>query len=88
MADKFANYSDNLSSPFTNGEDVTPNDDVDLSMVSRGLYLDVAGTVRVMLEGGYITTYESLVVGVHHPIRVKRVFETGTDVDMKIKAVY
>ncbi|AMO44260.1 hypothetical protein vBRpoSV10_207 [Ruegeria phage vB_RpoS-V10] len=88
MADKFKQYPDTLSSPFTNGLDVVPDDDNDLAMTSRGLYLDAPGTVRVMLEGGYVTTYESLVVGVHHPIRVKRVYETGTSPDAKIKAVY
>jgi len=87
MADKFKQYSDTLSSPFTDGEDVTPDDNNDLAMISRGLYLDASGPVRVMLEGGFVTTYESLVVGVHHPIRVKRVFATGTT-NTKIKVVY
>lgn len=87
MTDKFEQYADTLESPFTNGVDVTPDDNNDLPQISRAIYLDEAGAVKVTLEGGYETTYEALTVGVHHPIRVKRVHATGT-VSTKIKVVW
>lgn len=60
---------------------VTPSDSVDLSHVSRALYLSAVGAVKLTTVGGETVTIASgvLAAGVLHPIRATRIFATGTD---------
>lgn len=46
--------------------------------VSRGLLIDATGAISFITEKGTSVTIDSLAVGVIHPIRVKRVNDTGT----------
>lgn len=78
MTDKFEQYADSLEGPFTASSAVTPNDDADIAMISRGILVGVSGSVQVTMESGDVITIPTLVAGVVHPIRVKRVHATGT----------
>lgn len=58
---------------------ITPDDATDLSNITRGLYIGATGNVRVLLL--YDTTpvtFVGAVKGSILPIRVKRVYATGT----------
>lgn len=55
---------------------VTPSDSEDLSYVSRGLYVGVAGNINVVMSGGM-----TLVIPVQagfHPLAISRVMSSST----------
>lgn len=59
-------------------EEVTPNDDTDIE-VTRAIYLAASGDVAVIGElDSSAVTIPDLVGGVWHPMRVKRILDTGT----------
>lgn len=65
----------------TNAVAITPSDSADVTTVpSRGIYVGVAGNLRVtladMADGAYVTL-SNVPVGIH-PLQVKRVWSTGT----------
>lgn len=66
-----------LSSPITGAAAVTPNDATDLSEVTLALYIGTAGTLKVTMFDGSVVSYAAIAAG-RHPMRVKRVWSTGT----------
>jgi hypothetical protein len=61
------------------GWTITPDNDNDISAVTRCLYIGGEGTVVVILEDDTeAITVEGLAVGIFHPMRVRRVLATGT----------
>ena len=46
--------------------------------VARGLYLEVAGTVKLTFADGTVDTLVGLAAGVWHPMAVSLVWHTGT----------
>lgn len=77
--DLFASYADDaIMAPVAHATAITPHDDNDLTIVTRGLYVGGAGDVAVILHGGEAVTFTSLAAGVIHPLRVTRVKATGT----------
>jgi hypothetical protein len=65
--------------PGTGAFSITPSDSADLSEVTRGIYVGTAGDVKVDMEDGQTVTFTAMSAGVIHPIRVRRVYSTGTD---------
>lgn len=57
---------------------ITPNDANYLIAPTRGIWVGVAGNLRVQMVGGAIETFENAIAGIVHPLRVIRVFATGT----------
>ena len=59
---------------------ITPSDSAELTYVTRGLSFATAGALKVLTMGGNEVTIPSgaLAAGIIHPIRVKKVFSTGT----------
>lgn len=66
-----------LASPVTSAFAITPNDATDLAEITLNLYVSVAGAVKVTMMDGTDVTYANLAAG-RHPLRVKRVWATGT----------
>lgn len=68
--------------PIHNAMVVTPSDNDNLPFVTTALRLASGGAVRVTLLGGTTVTYPSgaLNPGISHPMRVTRVWATGTTV--------
>jgi hypothetical protein len=64
-------------SPITGAFAITPNDSTDLSEITLSLWVSVAGAVKVTMYDGSVVTYANLTAG-RHPLRVKRVWSTGT----------
>lgn len=61
---------------------ITPDDDQDLaSGVTEGISFGTAGPLKVTMANGDVVTVplNALAAGVIHRIRVKRVWDTGTD---------
>jgi len=67
-----------LSYPIQGGFPVTPSDTADLAQMARGLFVGVAGNVKITYADGTTDTLTNLVAGVWHPMYVKRVYSTGT----------
>ncbi len=67
----------NLESPAANLAEVTPNDSADLAVVARAISVGTSGTVQVTTVGGD-TGALYIAAGVPFPVRVRRVWATGT----------
>lgn len=76
------------SAQATKGFAVTPNDSTDLATTDVLLYIGGAGSgnLKVDTAGGDTLTFAGVAVG-FFPVRVTRVYATGTDVT-SIVAVY
>lgn len=74
---RHTNKSQILTSPITGAYAVTPNDATDLTEVTVNLYVGTAGTLKVTMLDGSVVTYGAIAAG-RHPLRVKRVWATGT----------
>lgn len=66
------------SVPALGAATVAPNDGVDLAREGRGLYVGAAGDLKATLHDGSVVTFAAIGVGVIHPVRIKRVWATGT----------
>lgn len=80
ILDDFKGYSPSMQSPVTHGVAVVPDDAADLTHLTRALYIGTGGDVRVTLADGSAVTFVNMVQG-WHPMRVARVFATGTTAD-------
>lgn len=78
MLDRFEGKAQGFESPATSGFGITPNDSVDLSEVTRALYVGVAGDVQVTLLSGSTLTFGNVNAGTFLPVRAVRVLATGT----------
>lgn len=81
MADPAARYSD-VDNPAEYGFDAyaEKSDTVDLTNATRGLYVGSTGDVKVDLVGSGTVTFKNVQAGTLLPIRVKRLYSTGTGV--------
>jgi hypothetical protein len=77
MPDPFDGHSQSLESPATIALQVAPDDAADLPMPSRALNAAQEGTVHVTTTGGTTATLY-IAAGVCLPVRVTRVWATGT----------
>jgi hypothetical protein len=75
--DNFAQQATALNSPSARAAAVTPNNSVDLTEVTRALYIGGAGDVKVDI-GATAITFVGVAAGSLLPIRVTRVYATGT----------
>lgn len=78
MSDKFQIHRSMLTSPASEGFNITPSDDDDLAFVSRMIYIGGAGNVSVVLSSGSEITLNGVISGTVLPLRVKKVNATGT----------
>ena len=76
--DDFLTFSPDISGPAGNGADIVPNNTVDFERVTRGIYVGGAGNLRVTFVGGQTVTLFNVVAGMIYPLRVSRVWATGT----------
>jgi hypothetical protein len=82
MANPFDDDRSSLESPASHVFLITPNDGADLTTNIRAIAFATAGTLKITTLGGETVTIPSgvLAPGIIHPIRVKRVYATGTTV--------
>ena len=66
------------SNPAENAAAVTPHDSNDLTNVARALYIGGTGNVKVDTAAGDTVIFYAAPVGAIIPVRVKRVYSTGT----------
>lgn len=80
ILDDFKGYSPSMQSPVTHAVGITTDDTADLGHLTRALYVGTGGDVRVTIADGSTVTFVNMVQG-WHPIRVSRVWATGTTAD-------
>jgi hypothetical protein len=80
IIDKFQGKIVSYEMPSNHLLALTPNDAVDLTYVTRGIYIGGAGDLAVRDEFNNDVTFTNLVPGIILPIRVVRIFATGTSV--------
>lgn len=78
MADDFATFSSGLDSPAAHAFAIATSDTVDLSQITRAVYVGGAGDVKIKTVSGETVTFSGAPVGMILPVRVARVFTTGT----------
>lgn len=72
-------FKGDLASPASSMDAITPHDTNDLANVSRAVYVGVAGDVKVRaVKNGSDVTLKNVAAGAVLPIRVSRIFATGT----------
>lgn len=69
----------------SNTENLTDSDDKEF--ITTAIRIGEIGDVKVMMASGDITVYASgfLAPGIPHPMQVKRIYLTGTDVDVIVE---
>lgn len=77
MTDHFKSYAPGMSDPIQTASAISPNDSADLAKATRALYVGGSGNLRVTLVSGDIVSFSGVNVG-WHPLRVQRVWATGT----------
>lgn len=76
--DKHKRFLEDLAAPADNFAAVTKSDTVDLTTLTRALYIGTAGDVRVVQRNGTAVTFKAVPAGAILPIRCARVNSTGT----------
>lgn len=67
-----------LSAPKGGAFDVTPHDTNDLAIGATAVYVGGAGDMKVDTSLGQTVTFVGLGTGVILPVRVSRIYSTGT----------
>jgi len=67
-----------LSGPAMDAFEITPADGSNLPTKVRGIYVGVAGDVKVDTIEGTTVTFKNALAGIVLPIRAQRVYSTGT----------
>lgn len=70
-----------LTSPWEHAFPITPSDSAELADIPRALYIGTGGDLHVTMMGGEEVTFTALPAGSLAPIRVVKVFATGTTAD-------
>lgn len=78
MYDAFAGACPELESPASFAADITPSDTTDLDTVPRALYCLKGGDITVTMRAGGDPVTLPMLTGVPLPVRVRRVWSTGT----------
>lgn len=73
-----------VGQPASRGYAITPDNNTDVPVTTRGLWVGGAGAVKVTLDGGDTVTLSGVTAGTLLPLRVTRVFSTGTDATLLV----
>ncbi len=76
--DNYSNYSLGLESPAIGGFSITPDNDNELTYVTRYIYVGTSGHIKVTFVDDTEVTLNNIIAGELHALRVKKVHATGT----------
>lgn len=77
MGDPMTGAHPTPTAPIFDCAEVTPDDDTDLTVWARALYIGVSGDLTITTAGGTEITLTNVPVGIL-PVRASRVHATGT----------
>ena len=78
MADEWKNTFDSLIAPAAGAMEVTPNDELNLSKYAKTVYIGGDGDLRITTVDDDVVTFTGMKGGSYLPVRVKRIWSTGT----------
>lgn len=87
IADRYNGMSADLHSPYVGGAAVTPNDSADLAELTRAVWVGGTGDLKVTFQDGSTVVLQTVPAGSLLPIRVSRIFASGTTATL-IAAIY
>jgi hypothetical protein len=76
--DSFRTHSRSLTSPPEDAAAITPDDGLDLAVATRAIWVGGGGDIRLRMLGGAEAVLQGVAAGSLLPLRVARVFATGT----------
>jgi len=76
--DTFASFTSSLDAPARSGAALIPSDVTPLPVLTRAVYIGVAGNLSVELADGDVVAFQNLPAGTILPIRVAKARATGT----------
>ena len=77
--DIFSRFRQDNFSPVSHASAVTPHNTTELEYVTRAVYVGGGGDVKVTMQDSGEVIFVAVPTGTTLPIRVKKVFATGTD---------
>lgn len=77
--DNYSNVMDSAVGFSNHAAAVTPHDVNELAYYSKAIYVGGAGTLKVTTVGGETVTFAAVPAGTTIPLRVKVVFDNGTN---------
>lgn len=81
MQDPYQYATAHIQNPITNAFSISPSNTTDLPVTTRSVYIGSSGDLRVTLKDmpdGTFVTYKNMIEGLSYPLRIKRVFSSGT----------
>lgn len=78
IIDPFKQHNRSLTSPPEYAAEVVPADTGSLDFATRALFVGNEGDLRVEMVGGGTVTFTGVPTGTILPLRVRRVYATGT----------
>jgi hypothetical protein len=76
--EKYKAFRDSVTAPVCQAVEVTPNDATDLANWTRAVFVGVGGDVKVDMATSGTVTFKNILSGTTLPIRVRRIYATGT----------
>lgn len=76
--DVFYTSATGLDSPARGAFAITPDNNNDVTFVTRGIYVGTGGDLAVIMASGDAVTFTGLMGGTIYPLRVSRVKSTGS----------
>ena len=76
--DDFSKQRTLTSDPATSAVLVTPSDSVDLSNITRAVYVGTTGNMKVTMQDSGTVLFTGIPAGTTLPIRVSRIFSATT----------
>ena len=76
--DNFSRQQTLTGDPATNAVLITPSDSVDLTNVSRAVYVGTTGNMKVTMQDSGTVLFTGIPAGTTLPIRVSRIWSTTT----------
>ena len=76
--DNFSRQQTLTGDPATNAVLITPSDSVDLTNVSRAVYVGTTGNMKVTMQDSGTVLFTGIPAGTTLPIRVTRIWSTTT----------
>jgi hypothetical protein len=76
--DDYARFATGLDTPYRHAAAITPSDTVDLTNVSRAIYVGGAGNIVLITQAGETVTITGATVGSVYRIMASRIKSTST----------
>ncbi|MDX3928210.1 MAG: hypothetical protein QHC90_20695 [Shinella sp.] len=78
MTDPFSSHHTALDAPASHAFAIVPDNDAELAVTTRALYVGTGGDVTLVTVSGETVTFVNIAPGSVLPLRTARILENGT----------